>query len=234
MTYFFISFLSISIFVLVHLFASKTQYLNKMTHGRFLSASGGVSISYVFIDLLPKLSKNDTVVTASLSGIFPFIERHVYILALIGFLLFFTVDRVSSMSHKRGAFLLSLFSYALFNFFVGYAVADKNDPDIRPLALFTFAMSLHYFITDFSLDEKHASDYSSFGKWVLIFFLLLGWLMGSFYIISPAAVGLFGAFIAGGVIMNVTRHELPKGNPKSFWFFILTAVFYTLVLLGIG
>lgn len=234
MTYFFISFLSIAIFALVHLLASKTQYLNKVTHGRFLSASGGVSISYVFIDLLPKLGKNATVVSASLSGIFPFVERHVYMMALIGFLLFFTVDRISTQSHKKGAFLLSLASYALFNFFVGYSVADKNDPDIRPLALFTFAMSLHYFINDFSLNEKHASDYSVFGKWTLIFFLFLGWLIGTVYVISPAAVGLFGAFIAGGVIMNVTRHELPKGNPKSLLSFILMAIFYTIILLGIG
>ena len=81
---------------------------------------------------------------------FPYFERHVYIMALIGFLLFFVVDRAQKPIPTRGAFWFSLFSYSLFNFLIGYSVADKNNPEVQPLTLFTVAIALHYFTNDYS------------------------------------------------------------------------------------
>jgi len=225
---------SVIIFALVHLWADKTRKLNAITHSRFLSAGGGVAIAYVFVDLLPKLAKSDLIVRAALSGMFPYFERHVYVMALVGFLLFFVVGRSPTLLKEKGSFWLSLGSYALFNFLVGYAVVDKDNPEVRPLALFTFAMALHYFSNDFSLTEVHGNEYRRFGKWLLIASLFLGWLIGLWIMLSQTAVALVSAFIAGGVIMNVTRHELPEENPNSLGSFLLAALVYTIILLTIG
>ena len=43
------AFISVAIFACVHLFAEKTQKLGTISHGRFLSAGGGVAIAYVFM-----------------------------------------------------------------------------------------------------------------------------------------------------------------------------------------
>ena len=64
--------------------------------------------------------------------------------------------------------------------------------------------------------------------------MFLGWLIGQWVILSATAVALVSAFIGGGVIMNVTRHELPKDNPNSLGAFLMSAAIYTGILLGIG
>lgn len=226
--------ISVIIFILVHLFAEKAASLGKVFHGRLLSAGGGMAIAYVFIDLLPKLCKNDAIVHNALSTVFPYFERHVYIMALLGFLLFFIVDRSSPLVQGKSSFWLSLGSYALFNFLIGYAVVDKNDPEVQPLALFTFAIALHYFTNDYSLTEAHGDDYRYEGKWILILSLFLGWLAGVWIILPEPAVALISAFIGGGVIMNVIRHELPEEKPNSLGSFLLFSAFYTTILLSIG
>jgi hypothetical protein len=225
------SFLAILLFSWVHLCADKARGWGKKWHGRFLSFGSGVAIAYVFIDLLSKLGVSQTQVSKALDGVFPFFERHVYTLALLGFLTFFVVDR-SSRSEK--GYALSLASYSLFNFLVGYAVADKDDPEVQPLILFTIAMALHYFTNDYAINADHAASYRNRGRWILISALFLGWLSAQFIVLSPTAVALVGAFVGGGVIMNVTRHELPKENPNDLPTFLLAAVLYAAILLGIG
>lgn len=230
----FLAFFSVVIFAVVHLVAEKTRHLSRETQARILSMGGGVSIAYVFIDILPKLSKSDKTISASFSGIFPFVEGHAYIIALIGFILFFIVDRSKSSFNKENYFLISLSSYALFNFLVGYAVADVTNPEVHPLALFTIAIALHYFVNDYALAHDHGEQYDASVRWLLIAFLLFGWLMGEWFVLSPTSVALISAFIGGGIIMNVTRHELPAHNPHSTSTFLLSAAIYTAILLSIG
>lgn len=235
MEYHIFSFISVLIFASVHLWAEKTRAWGFASHSRFLSAGSGVAIAYVFIDLLPKLSKNDALVKQALWTVLPYFERHVYVMALLGFLLFFTVDQTQGSWRKETPyFWLSLSSYALFNFLMGYAVVDKDNPEVRPLALFTIAISLHYFMNDFSLNKAHGDQYRYFGKWILIVFLFLGWLTGLLFTLSQTGVALMSAFIGGGVIMNVTRHELSEDVPHSLRAFLLASVAYTFILLTLG
>lgn len=233
MPYPLIALFSVIVFTFVHLFAEKVRTLGILSQGRFLSIGGGVAIAYVFVDLLPKLGRSSDLVQRLLFGFFPYFERHVFVLALLGFLLFFLIDRSSSQMLKEKKFELSLCSYALFNFLVGYAVVDKDDPEVQPLVLFTIAMALHYFTNDYSLCEAHGEAYRKNGRWVLIASLFLGWFAGLTIQLSELAVALISAFIGGGVIMNVMRHELPEENPNSVGAFLLSATIYTAVLLCI-
>lgn len=234
MTYSLFSFIAVLIFTWVHLQAPKIYRLGTFFQSRFFSSGGGVAIAYVFIDLLPKLSKGDQIVKQALIGIFPYFERHVYIVALLGFLTFYLVDRSEKVIRKEKTFWLSLLTYALFNFLVGYAVADKNNPEVKPLLLFTFALALHYFINDFTLNKRYGNRYREKGIWVLIFSLFFGWTIGFLFTLPALGVALISAFIGGGVIMNVTRHELPKKNPNNLPAFLSAAFFYTILLLYIG
>jgi hypothetical protein len=210
------------------------QFVNTLLHGKFLSVGGGIAIAYVFVDLLPSLSESDHLIHNWLSGFFPYFEHHVYVVALCGFLMFFLVDRSSNYVWKSTAFWLSICSYALINFFIGYAIAFKDDPDIQPLALFTFAMALHYFTNDYTLIKNDGTAFEEYGKWILIASLMCGWVAGNLFIISDAAIALMNAFIAGGVIMNVIRHELPNDNPNNTESFLFGSLFYTVILLTIG
>lgn len=227
------SLFSVVIFACIHLWAEKLRNLSSAFHSRFLSTGGGVAIAYVFIDLLPKLSKSEMVVKNSMLQSLPFFESHVYIMALLGFLLFFTVDRSKKLFQNQSYyFWLSLCSYASFNFLMGYAIVDENNPEVQPLFLFTVAMALHYFMNDYSLNQAHGIAYNSYGKWLLISSLFFGWIVGLLTELSEAGVALMSAFIGGGVIMNVIRHELPEENPNSLGAFLLAAFTYSIILLS--
>lgn len=234
MPYALLSFAAVVIFILVHLFAKQTQKLNVVTHGRFLSFCGGIAIAYVFIDILPKLAENDIIIQKILKGIFPYVERHIYVMALTGFLVFFSISRSKELLGGRASYFVSLGSYALFNFLVAYAVSDENNPEVKPLVLFTFALALHYFTNDYTLNKEHGSSYGVFEKGLLVISLLLGWLVGYLFVLPEVGVAMVSAFIGGGVILNVTRHELPDETPHSLGSFIFAAVFYTILLLVIG
>lgn len=229
-----IALISIVIFTLIHLFADKARNLEAVTKGQFLSAAGGVAIAYVFVNLLPKLCRSDVVVQASLSDVFPYFEKHAFVMGLAGFLLFFTVNGPTKLLHEKGMFWFSLASYSLFNFLVGYSVVDKNDPEVQPLVLFTIAIALLYFINDYNLNKNHGKNYETIGKWVLIASLFLGWVMGIVYVLPKSAIAMVSAFIGGGVIMNVTRHQLPKDTAHSLLAFLIAAVLYAAILLSIG
>lgn len=235
MNYTFISFLSLFVIANVHFLAPYICRKGILFHNKFLSIGSGIAIAYVFIDLLPKLSRNEGKLRAFFDQFFPYLEHHVYIMALLGFLLFFVVDRSENIVKKKSTyFCISLGSYSLFNFFVGYAIADQNNTEVQPLYLFTFAMALHYFMNDYSLTESHGKTYNHLAKWILVCSLFFGWLVGLKTEISASAIALVNAFISGGVIMNVTRHELSLTTANSCHTFLISALLYALVLLNIG
>lgn len=232
--YAFPPYLSIIMFVCVHVLTVYIPTKNPKLQGKFLSMGGGVAIAYVFIDLLPNLCKSDVIIQQAFIGIFPFVERHAYIMALSGFLLFFAVDRLNDTSWRQSSYILSITSYAIFNFLVAYAVTYKNDPEIQPRYLFTFAIALHYFTNDYTINRDHGDAYKLYERWILAASLVAGWITGNLFVISVPAIALINAFIGGGVIMNVIRHELPAENPNSTGVFLLSAALYTAILFVIG
>ncbi len=234
MSYVDISFVSIVVLSLVHMVAERVRTHILLPQGPFLSVGGGVAIAYVFIDLLPKLGASNRIVERTLTGWLPYVERHVFVIALLGFLLFFCIDRVPSGWIKQKRFFFSLGSYALFNFLVGYAVASDGNPEVQPLLLFTIAMALHYCTNDYTLCEGHGEEYRTIGRWALIASLVLGWICGRTIQVSETAIALINAFIGGGVIMNVVRHELPKGKTNDVGAFVLSSALYTAILLRVG
>jgi hypothetical protein len=233
MPYPLIALFSILVFSCVHLWAEKGRGFGLLSRSRLLSLGGGVAIAYVFVDLLPKLGKSNLLIERVLSGFFPYFERHAFVAALLGFLLFFFVDRSPSKWFKDEKYTITMIAYALFNFLVGYAVVNKDNPEVQPLVLFTIAMALHYFTNDYTLCESHGSDYRRQGRWILIASLFFGWLAGVSIHLSETAIALISAFIGGGVIMNVMRHELPEKKANSVGVFLISAFVYTSILLCI-
>jgi hypothetical protein len=230
MSYAFLSWLAVLFFAVVHLWANKIRHLFPKSHRQLLSIGSGIAIAYVFIDLLPKLSKNDVLLGNELRKWTYFLEGHAYIMALWGFLLFFVVDISHRTFPAKRAFSFSVAAYVLFNFLMGYSVADENNIEVKPLFLFTLAMGLHYFSIDYVLSEVHAQFYRTTEKWVLICALFLGWLLGTFFALPVTVVALMSAFIGGGIIMNVTRHELAREKAKDIPIFLVAACIYTLIL----
>lgn len=62
--------------------------------------------------------------------------------------------------------------------------------------------------------------------------VLLGFVIGALSHIREIYVGIIFAFVAGGVIMNVLKEELPEERKSTYWAFLIGAVAYTTLLLS--
>lgn len=230
------SFLCILILATVHFISTKIHTHNRAWHRWLLSAAGGTSVAYVFVKLLPELSEGQKVITKTFNGFFPYFEKHVYVLALLGVIFYYGMEQWRHKKNEMGrlAFWSNLLAAAFMNFLIGDAIADQSDREVRPLALFVIAMGLHNLVNDQTLHEINEKAFKRYGNLILIGSLFLGWFTGFFSNLSQAAIALALAFIAGGIIVNVLRHELPKADARNFTAFALGSITYATLLLMLG
>jgi hypothetical protein len=227
----------------IHLYSGRIRFLDVLPRSRWLSAAGGVSVAYVFVHLLPDLAKEQETIREAAGERFNFLEQHVYLVALIGLAAFYGLERAAKVSRRRkrsvggedsteaGVFWLHAISFAVFNALIGYLLLHREDPGIQGLLLFAFAMGVHFMINDHGLRKHHQRAYDEVGRWVLAAGICVGWMVGLFFEVSEAAIAVLFAFLAGGVIMNVLKEELPEERESRFWAFALGAAVYTVVLL---
>lgn len=229
---------------LIHLFSNHIKFLDVKPRSRWLSASSGVSVAYVFVHILPDLSEaQQTVRSYSTSLEIDFLEHHVYLLALLGIVLFYGLERAAKLSRRssqragegdvtsRGVFWLHIGSFALYNALIGYLLVHREVPGTMSLLFFAIAIGLHFVVNDHGLSEHHKKMYSHIGRWILAAAVVLGWAVGSSTEISEAAVSVLFAFLAGGIVLNVLKEELPEERESRFWAFALGAGGYALLLL---
>lgn len=226
-------FLALLILAAIHLFANRIKALKDVWHGNFLSFAAGISFAYVFIDLLPELEKGQAVLKRSFEHVIPYLDRHTYLIALLGVLFYYGLHTQATAGSDRN-FWMSLGGYILFNFFVGASLSDSNNPEIQPLILFTIAMGMHYFISDHNANEENNVLYNQKARWLLVAALFLGYFVGYVSHIPDTIVAIAVSFIAGGVLLNVLRYELPKREQVGYCFFLLGSVLYTTIILSIG
>jgi hypothetical protein len=211
---------------LVHLFFVKEQTAKEFK-SKISSFSQGISVSYVFLDLLPKLSHGQAIWITLNPGL-PFLEKHVYVLALAGLLFFYGIEEISP--NGKGTFWAKILAYMLFNFLIGYSLSNPNNPEIKPLILFAIAVGLHFWVKDqtFILDPHFKK-----ARFFLIGTLLLGWTLGQIIQISPSALALMIAFIGGGMLINLFYYEFSHKMGRFFPFMIGSLV-YAFFLLFLG
>ena len=228
----------------VHLFSGRMRFLDVFPRSRWLSAAGGVSVAYVFVHLLPDLAEEQETVREAVGESFTFIEYHVYLVALVGLATFYGLERAAKVSRGRrrraggedatgaGVFWLHTASFALYNALIGYLMLHREEPGLGSLALFAFAMGVHFVVNDFGLREDHKGVYDRAGRWVLATAIFAGWAVGILSEVSEAAIAVLFAFLAGGVVMNVLKEELPEERESRFWAFALGAALYAVILLA--
>ncbi|PAE09470.1 hypothetical protein CHI12_00495 [Terribacillus saccharophilus] len=59
----------------------------------------------------------------------------------------------------------------------------------------------------------------------------MGWFIGVLIELNEVAISILNAFIAGGIVLNVLKKELPEEKDSSIGSFLLGAAGYTILLL---
>ena len=230
---------------LVHINAAKLKFVRRSPRSRWLSIGSGVSVAYVFVHVLPDLSVAQQAFTAS-TEFLTFIEHHVYVLALIGMLAFYGLERAVQISKQEsreagegnvtqpGIFWLHMASFSLYNALIGYLLTHREEPGLISMWIYTAAMALHFVVNDYSLSDDHKRTYTRKGRWILSAAVIIGWAVGTQTNISEAITASLFALLSGGIILNVLKEELPQAGENRYWTFACGALCYSGLLLLLG
>lgn len=163
--------LTVLAFVLVHVFGAKLVFLGGTPRSVWLSAAGGVSVSYVFVHLLSELANHQQVIgdRARTAGLLQAIEGYAYLIALFGLGLFYGVERFARSTaggaprpedeqRSLGVFWVHLAAFALYNVLIGYLLLHREENDLRGLVVYAIAMSLHFIVNDQGLRQLSSTS----------------------------------------------------------------------------
>ena len=226
----------------VHLFGYRLLFLDVVPRSRWLSLSGGSAVAYVFVHLLPELQQAGIHIEESDTFLVLF-ERHVYLVALLGFTAFYGIERFvrnpdptaddSEEDWGRSVFWLHIGSFALYNALIGYLLLHREETGLVSLLTFAVAMGLHFLVNDYSLRDHHGRAYRRYGRWVLAVSVFLGLGVGYVRPVSDLHQALLFAFLSGSVVLNVIKEELPSERQSRFWAFAAGVVGYSALLLAL-
>ena len=185
-----------------------------LKHRRAISAATGVSVAYVFLDILPELAaRNQALLRAA--GDVIFAEQRIYLPALISFVVMYGIDHIvlSHRDHRRdkvarreadALYWLHLGGFAAYSALIGYLLSERVERGLFTLVIYMLAMAVHFIVVGHSLAEEHGHLYRRQGHWVL----------------------------AGGVVITSLRSELPDDRTGRFWPFCLGSTAFAGVLLA--
>ncbi len=239
------SLISIVLLVLVHLFVSRLG-LSGIPRSKWLSLGGGISVTYIFLHVLPEFAEYQEMFAEHRTGfVLNFMEHHIYGFALLGLVVFYGLERAAKrgpQSHREPRdgdeeygtriFWIHMFSFMVYNGIIGYLLWWREDQSILGLVYYVLAMAFHFLVTDYSLCEHYRELYRRRGRWVVVAALVGGWVLGLTVEIKEIHVGMIFAFVAGGVIMNVLKEELPEERKSNIWAFLTGVLAYAVLLIA--
>lgn len=240
-----LSLLGVAFLALVHLYARYLRFLDVIPRSRLLSIAGGMSVAYVFLRILPEIGNAQVRVGQEAGDLVQTDRYSIYLVAMLGLVIFYGLERLADRSRseqfaERGencpspaVFWISIASYAIVNFLVGYLLYQREQQGAQRFALFFGAMAVWFIVNDYGIRAEHHDKYRMGGRWVLICAVFGGWIAAVVAPLPDLVISLALAFVGGGVVMNVLKEELPRERASSFWSFAAGAAGYGALLLSV-
>jgi hypothetical protein len=228
----------------VHAFMARLPIFSIIPRFRWASFAGGVSISFVFLEIFPELSHAKEKLEHTNMPLAHHVENQFHFVALVGLLVFYGLGLLAmrtkslrqSALEKEGnrpaVFWVHISGFAILNVIFGYLLHDLSEHSLIDCILFFLAVALHFFVIDENLREHHRSLYDKRGSWLLAGAVVLGAVSGHILRLNEVAIAVVWSFLAGSIILNVLMRELPKENETCFWSFVGGCAVYTALLIG--
>jgi hypothetical protein len=219
-----------ALFCAVHLAAARLYLWQTRYRSAWLSGAAGISVAYVFVDILPDFAAHHRkFVAIAAPGLIP-IEQRIYFAALVGFVFFFGLQNFlfadpAGDGHGRSdaAFWLQIAGYALYSFLVAYLLEERGENGMLSLIAYAIAMALHLAVADHNLMRDFGERFERAGTWILAGSVVAGAVTNALIHTSAIITAYFFAFIAGGVVMTSMNEELSHHQRGQFWWFLAGA-----------
>lgn len=224
-------------FALIHYFSGQLIHVKETPRSRFLSLAGGVAVAYVFLHLLPELNEYQEELEGHLeNGALASIENHILVISMLGLAVFYGLERLASKRKNKGAgniFWIHMVTFVIYNFSIGYVLAESEFETVGTMTLYFLALGIHFITVDQGLRHHHQHLYDQRGRLLLSLSVLIGWGVGAFSSLHELSLSMIVAFLAGGIILNVMKEELPEERDSSFRAFSIGLIGYAVLLLAL-
>ena len=218
------------LFILIQLFAFQLISSSKLHTQKWLSLSGGVAISYVFVYILPTLHEEQSKLGGSLA-----LDSELYFLGLIGLLIYFAVYKLAASREGEGHprfYYMQVGFFALYTFMVTYIVFSSDVQAVEAI-FYGMAVGLHFIGISYNLWHENQRLFKKVGRYILAGSTLIGAIIG---VIGPSS-GLFVdsliAFTSGAMILNVISKEIPNERNAHLPTFLISALVYATAIIAL-
>ncbi|RJY08969.1 hypothetical protein [Aurantiacibacter aquimixticola] len=227
-------------FAAIHIFVGRLHFLSVTPRSRWLSFAGGVAVGYIFLHVLPELAAHQREFAEEMGVDRITAESVVYSLALAGLATFYGLERLVQRGGEAGdakrmqrhVLYLHTVSYGALNLLIGYLLLQGEEEGAWGLALYFTAMSLHFVTADFGMREDNRAAYDRIGRWIITACVIAGWLLGLVLDLSKTLIGCLFAFLAGGIVLNVLKEELPEERQSAFLPFLFGTLLYAALVIA--
>jgi hypothetical protein len=198
----------------------------------------------VFVYLLPKLAIFQADFGATLGGpVYTYLRNHVYVVALVGFTFFFWTNWAEEFARqglggkpagsRPGVVTLKVVGLSAYCMQMGYLIADVQRPGLLPVTVGTGILIFHFLGLDNGFRRHYQELYDNVVRWVFAVAMLAGGLVGALTQVHLVTVGLWSAFVGGGIIIFAMREELPSEGDTRFLPFLAGVVVTTALILTV-
>ena len=189
---------------------------------KFISASAGVSVSYIFLILLPEIYKGAMA-----------INRLLFLAILFGFCAFHIIEKyirpnfTGPALRKEHQAVHSTTSFAYF-FVVGFLLVKLVESSGSISALLLFIPIMLHIIID-SLPRRHTKIH--YLRALSASSPFLGAILASFVDVGPMGNVILLGIVGGALLYTVVRESLPRDREGRPMYFVTGLLSFTVVIL---
>lgn len=245
-----VSLAAVCVLCVIHVIVGRLRLLDQRPD-IWKPLASGIGIAYAFLVLLPKLAAaQPKLEKATDTGIYGFLEHHSYLVALLGLVLYYgldrTVDTLMLIPYKRAGrhavntlIYMHASGFAGYYLLIGYLISKSRGSGgdtpgaaaYASLYLFAAAMVLHFLSIDHGLSRRFPGVYDRFVRWIFVTAMIAGWLLGTTSTVKDTSLALWNSLFAGALLYATMKEKVPSAHHGPIWPFLAGVTGYSLLLL---